>query len=683
MSWLSELANRAENLLNTIDNSAAEALNRPASRENENVWHMDPERSISPTNRAISDHYPYTVAPSKPSVNRERVENLNKSIPDARPPPIVSTEVSEQWDPIEFSVPAHQNVRPRSRGRNTETAASVAVVVHKSDSPTRLQTDSVDRQQRVANDSASHTDRDERLSRSSGYETLDSRGHASGTVESGAGAQKSTKYSPSTKIVSVQETASDIRLENKLLRSEVSSMSQEISDLLKRNHRASEENKELRGQLERLGKRLRDSDCQVRELQVQVKELEANQTPGSATDQAVHVSQNQAVLTASEMERLKTQLEASRKTITTLEASVQEARRQNSLTENRAQLAQRESARISQELAQYKEKATHILCMKEKLIASLRGEDTSMTDGESDHRGGQVEESADEKLISTIRAECEMLREEASRWKIEVDNRELTMQELDVQMQAERESLRRNLELAEQQAEREKQLREDADTESAHMRRRLREMEESFGRSKADLHAQLMNNEIELNRLRQLLARRQSSSSSGNSIVSANSSERIDPEHVLTLESRLRQLTDNLLTKQDALDSVLSQNHALKIRLEHFQTENESLTSALSNEEGHTDLRFRTPLQYGCTRLNTSTSPTPRVLRPAVVWMDGLTIRATNTLRRWPLTRCIFFAYLLFLHLWLLFFALTSHKVVTQDGGARVPLPIPAPAPPK
>lgn len=42
---------------------------------------------------------------------------------------------------------------------------------------------------------------------------------------------------------------SDLNLENKLLRSELSSMNQELSNLLRRNHRSSEEIKKLTNQV--------------------------------------------------------------------------------------------------------------------------------------------------------------------------------------------------------------------------------------------------------------------------------------------------------------------------------------------------------------------------------------------------------------------------------------------------
>ena len=94
-------------------------------------------------------------------------------------------------------------------------------------------------------------------------------------------------------------------------------------------------------------------------------------------------------------------------------------------------------------------------------------------------------------------------------------------------------------------------------------------MEESIGRTKAELHNQIMSNESEMQRLRQLLARRQIPSGGntpeGGAFVYNPLNARCDPETMLALESRVRQLTDNLLAKQDALDSVLAQNHALKV----------------------------------------------------------------------------------------------------------------------
>ena len=55
----------------------------------------------------------------------------------------------------------------------------------------------------------------------------------------------------------------------------------------------------------------------------------------------------------------------------TLEASLRESREQCSIAEKRADTAQKHSARVALELAQYKEKANQILTMKEKVGSLL------------------------------------------------------------------------------------------------------------------------------------------------------------------------------------------------------------------------------------------------------------------------------------------------------------------------
>ncbi|VDN39441.1 unnamed protein product [Dibothriocephalus latus] len=67
---------------------------------------------------------------------------------------------------------------------------------------------------------------------------------------------------------------------------------------------------------------------------------------------------------------------------------------------------------------------------------------------------------------------------------------------------------------------------------------------------------------------------------------------RSDTEQILALEARLRQLNDSLITKQDALDAVLAQNHGLKIRLERLDAENEVRLLSSSNAASSSELNF-------------------------------------------------------------------------------------------
>ncbi|CAI2737360.1 unnamed protein product, partial [Dicrocoelium dendriticum] len=211
------------------------------------------------------------------------------------------------------------------------------------------------------------------------------------------------------------------------------------------------------------------------------------------------------------------------------------------------------------------------------------------------------------------------------------------------------------------------QLREDSEAELIQLRIKHRELEVLTSKQKSELHAQLQASESELNRLRHLLSRRQTPSLSDSPAENQRGSHegaaltRTDPEHVLTLESRLRQLTDSLMSRQDALDSVLAQNHALKIRLERAQSDNESLASTLATEgyplatEPPVRLPYHSANGYGCARILLRNSVIPRPFHPFVSSLDEIAMRLTNLCRRWPLTRLLFFLYLAILHLWLLF----------------------------
>lgn len=606
MSWISEWANKAEHLLNTLDSSAAGAFNAHRNRNPPSVF----DNSAS-------------ARSALPEVVRDlEFDSANACQPAGDP----STDIGSQSMRNHGASKLRSSPKLKTLGNTTGTLSLLE---------------------------STHAGYEETAT-SSGYETVDSsRLSAFDEVNQGCPpilvTESDNQFLPPFKANLAQETAMDTKLENKLLRSEVSSLSQEISDLLKRNHKVVEENKELRGQVERLASQLRDSDARVRELQVKVKELLLDSSALSTRDERVTQLEQQLATTQTDLLTARGHLESSRERTKTIEYSLQESRRQNEIAEKRAELAQKESSRLVKELAQYKEKAAHILTMKENLIASLRAAESNPSETSD----------VDREMIKSLQAECDMLREEVSRWRIEADHRELSMQELEIQMQSERESLRRDLDLAEQHAQREKQLREDADSELVQLKRQLREYEDNTSRQKADWHAQLTASETEVGRLRQAMARRHPS---GSSQFLANSSPtestQTDTAHVLSLELRLRQLSDNLLTKQDALDSVLAQNHALKIRLERAQSDNESLVSTLSTQgysppDIHVPLPYHVSGNYGWARLTLHNSPIPRSLRPIPRLLDDVGIRITNILRRWPLVRLSFFVYIAFLHAWL------------------------------
>ncbi|RTG81959.1 uncharacterized protein DC041_0000535 [Schistosoma bovis] len=696
MSWLSNLANKAENFLNTLDNSAAEVfrstdqqrfLEEHISDYVDNTRNYPIETSFryhtltdsnQPNELLINSRHdmPVTVKPlemsattsfyqplSESNNQRTLVDTLNNNtLSELSSSSSVQSKISRNKD-LKSAAKSNSSIQ-QSNDLDLFNFLNTTKSVNSDEITNPLGRDAVRRDSLLSTSDKIEEDQ------SSGYETSLSTKHSGTPVKTSKEESSSVTTVHELEVLSEDSCkqsrnthpsiTSDLQLENKLLRSEVSSLSQEVSGLLRRNHKASEEIKQLTGQVDRLNNQLKDSDQRVRELQIKIKESELSKTPNTNNVELLEtkLKQTEMELTTvqNNLKYVQSQLEKNKLTINTLEASLYESRQQSLIADKRIELTQNDNIRLTRELTQYKEKANHILAMKERVISSLRGQDVNLEQLQTTVVNS--ENNSENELITSIRAECDLLREEATRWRLEVEHREMAMQELELQMQAEKDSLRRNIELSEQQAEREKQLREEADTELAHSRQSIRELEETFSRQKADLHNKLMSTESELARLRQIAS---------NESLRNTPPSRSDPENILTLESRIRQLTDNLLSKQDALDSI---------RLDRVLSDNESLISALPNYDTQLILGYGRSYQssiggYGCTKLNLHDTPIPKQLRPLAYRIDNFGIQIVNSFRRFPVIRLTVIIYLIILHLSIIivsFMPVDNMKTVTVGG---------------
>uniref|UniRef100_A0A0X3PYV4 Golgin subfamily A member 5 n=1 Tax=Schistocephalus solidus TaxID=70667 RepID=A0A0X3PYV4_SCHSO len=473
--------------------------------------------------------------------------------------------------------------------------------------------------------------------------------------------------------------AAQVALENKCLHSEVSSLNQEVTSLVQRNHKTEEDNARLRNQVFELERQLQNANAKLLELE-NVK--------------AIPEMSRQNRSLKSRLESLSQKLVAIERSLAESEEKAAEARKQAELSTARADHAQREVSRISRYLSEYKEKASHILANKEKLIEELQQSKagnkatcavsaSAVPEEENVHLHASQEEVGLLAEAKALRAEVTLLREEEANWRAETERRELAFQELETQLQFEHASLRRTLEVLEQQLTHEKQLRAESEKELLDLHVQLSAQEERAAREKVELHSLVQSNEAELARMRRMIAEGREPVVSQTSKQLSAPPPRTDTEQILALEARLRQLNDSLITKQDALDAVLAQNHGLKIRLERLDSENEvrllsssNAPSELTFQNGHPQrpsARFSS--SYGFARLHLIESSIPASLRAVIVSLDGLIIGLVGFLRRHPLFRLLFILYLFFLHLWFGFaFFLYAPAPLTSS-----PHPVPHP----
>uniref|UniRef100_A0A5K3F9C5 Leucine zipper transcription factor-like protein 1 n=1 Tax=Mesocestoides corti TaxID=53468 RepID=A0A5K3F9C5_MESCO len=428
--------------------------------------------------------------------------------------------------------------------------------------------------------------------------------------------------------------------ENRLLHNEVASLNQEIANLVKRNRRAEQESQFRMREVESLR-------VHVQSLQDRLKEVQrirsASGDIGSNT-QTVRKLESQ-------VKKLTATLDQTKQALTESESKASETLKLVDISAGRIEQLQQEVSCAVRSLTAYKEKAAAVLADKEKVISDLRqqisgGPPTSPST-----------EDASAPDVAAVQAELQHLREETLSLRQEADKRLLAATEMEEQAFEEHASLRRTIGLLEQQLQREKELRNEADAEILDLQRRLGSEEQRVARVKTDLQSA----EAELARMRRVLAEGGGGgggSASASPVASSRNgaaASSADAEQILAMEARIRQLSDSLVTKQDALDATLAQNHNLKIRLDRLEAESDArlLTDGRSGATFPGGGSQLPQMSHGFARLHLIDTSLPSWVRSIVVSLDAFMIRLVAHLRRRPLIRLLLIVYLFLFHVWL------------------------------
>ncbi|KAM7538524.1 hypothetical protein Aperf_G00000058025 [Anoplocephala perfoliata] len=468
----------------------------------------------------------------------------------------------------------------------------------------------------------------------------------------------------------VTKNSSDTVMENQLLHQEIASLNQEIAELVRRNKRAETEAQQrskepdavfwkittpqsarfsgsessridgLRGQVQSLKTRLEEAKRKAATLQ------QSNSASSSGSNVKFPEVQ---------IEKLTKSLISTRQALTESESKASEALKLADISSSRVEQLQQEITRLTLSLSSYKEKATAILSDKEKVISELRNR---LNKGDSS-------DISDED--ANLRREYEQLQEETITLRQEAEQRLLAASEMEERAVEEHASLRRTISLLEQQLQREKQLVADSDAEIIDLQRRLNVAEETSKQELASMSGQLRSAEAEVLRLRRspaLVDAPSSPTGTDHAVtpISPSTGRNVDAEaKIFELEAKARQLNDSLLTKQDALEATLAQNHALKIRLERLEAESDahlldSGRSASKFANGYPQFPQSSPSRspHGFARLHLIDTSLPGWLRGLVGEIDDWMIRFVAMLRRRPMIRILLMLYFSVFHVWLL-----------------------------
>uniref|UniRef100_A0A8C1SN35 Golgin subfamily A member 5 n=1 Tax=Cyprinus carpio TaxID=7962 RepID=A0A8C1SN35_CYPCA len=284
-----------------------------------------------------------------------------------------------------------------------------------------------------------------------------------------------------------------------------------------------------------------------------------------------------------------------------------------------------------QELQDYKNKASRILQSKEKLISSLK-----------EGSGLEVLEGAGVEL-EELRHEKELQREEIQKLQAQIQSLRTEIQDLETQALTETENWREQLAEVQEQHAQQIRAKQEIEAELERSKQELQYIEEEHHRIKTTLQGRVKDREDEIQKLRNQLTNK-ALSNSGQA----------------ELEGRLHQLTETLIQKQTMLEALGTEKNSLVFQLERLEQQLKSLQGG-QNSSSHINMAAmegrNTPILF-----NDADGPGTGVygkVREAASTIDRFSIRLGIFLRRYPMARVFVIIYMALLHLWVMIVLLT------------------------
>ncbi|XP_069049463.1 golgin subfamily A member 5 [Lepisosteus oculatus] len=726
MSWLADIAGKAEDFLNKVDQGAASALSKQQERV---TFAYDAADSASQYAGAYHGHEagPPRAPPEAPSFVTAAAGNIKKqqatllagtaNVASAPRPALSTSDAGSSRAPF---------VRPK------KTEPDDDLLFDFLNSTDKSLTGKLDAKREKPKAAAAASSQG--LSRASSLSSISTSTQSVKTSEDGSSREQGqdTPESSDSGLAGSQEPAkeelptadgpalpgkdngqsqvlSSLRLENQLLRNEVSSLNQEMAALIQRSKETQEEltktrarvdkwngdhsradraARELRSRVDDLTEAASAKDAQLAVLRVRLDEadqllrarteaLEAAQSERSRILQdhnegsSLH---NQALQTLQERLReaeafLKREQESYRQmqsesatrqakvegerqalaeALTAAERKSAEEKRRADELQQQLRVARGAAEAVRQEMLDYKQKASRILQSKEKLISSLK--EGSGLEGLDGHTASTME-------LEELRHERDLQREEIQKLLGQIQQLRTEIQEVENQQLAESESSREQLQELQEQLTTQRRAKQEVEAELERQKQELQYMEEELHRTKNTLQSRIKDREEEIQKLRNQLTNK----------TLSNSSQ-------AELENRLHQLTETLIQKQTMLEALGTEKSSLVFQLERMEQQLKSLQGSALNGpaismaamEGTEGARLRNvPILFSDTE-----SPAAGMygkVRKAASTIDKFSIRLGIFLRRYPVARVFIIIYMALLHLWVMIVLLTYTPEMHHD----------------
>ncbi|NWU89670.1 GOGA5 protein, partial [Upupa epops] len=729
MSWLADLAGKAEDLLNRVDQGAASALSKKDAASSTVNKNLDSTREYSQLHQHTGElKYQTSSKAGYISSAADNIKHHKATIlagtanvkPVCKTPPEVSSPVesvstlrtashfvrrkkSEPDDELLFDFLNSSEKEPNGRMHSKKERSKAPVLQNHS------RTSSISS---VSTSTHSVKTTEDSSIRSQGNETPDSSdsglgAQGDGLKDSALSAVTNVGLSPNDDLKSHE--LSNLRLENQLLRNEVQSLNQEMASLIQRSKETQEELNKSRERVEKWNTDHSKSDRMVRELRARVDDLteaigakdsqlavlkvrlqEADQFLNARTEalEAMQSEKSRIIQDHSEGSSLQNQA------LQTLQERLRDAdsmlkREQESYKQMQNEFA----ARLSKMEAERQNLAEGITVAERKYLDEKRRADDLQQQVKvtKNHLESAKQELTDYKQKATriLQSKEKLINSLKEGSGIEgLDSNTASTMELE-ELRHERDTQREEIQKLMGQIQQMRTELQDMETqqvsEAESMREQLQDLQEQIAahkRAKQEAESELERQKQELHYTEEELYRTKNTLQSRikdreeeiQKLRNQLTNKALSSSSQTELENRLHQLTETLIQKQTMLESLSTEKNSLVYQLERLEQHLKAVQGTSSNGpsinmagvDGAEGARMRSvPVLFSDMETNV-TGMYGRV-RKAASSIDHFSIRLGIFLRRYPIARVFIIIYMALLHLWVMVVLLTYTPEMHHD----------------
>uniref|UniRef100_A0A3Q2HTT3 Golgin subfamily A member 5 n=1 Tax=Equus caballus TaxID=9796 RepID=A0A3Q2HTT3_HORSE len=670
MSWFADLAGKAEDLLNRVDQGAATALSRKENTSNiiysKNTDYPDLHQQNADLSYQTGPRATYissaadnirnqkatilagtanVTVGSRTSVEASHpVENASVPRPSSQ---FVRRKKSEPDDELLFDFlnssqkePAGRVEIKKERGKTPVLQSSrTASVSSVNTSVTTIKTVEENPSGSQSHETSNNTDSGHEVQEDSSKENVSSDAACA-------------DHNPAPTDDGKSHELSNLRLENQLLRNEVQSLNQEMASLLQRSKETQEELNKARARVEKWNVDHSKSDRISRELRAQVDDL----------TEAVAAKDSQLAILKVRLQEADQLLSARTEALEALQSEksrIMQDHSEGSSLQNQALQTLQErlheaDAALKREQESYKQMQSEFAARLNKMEVERQNLAEAVTLAERKYSDEKKRVDEMQQQVKMYKSNLESSKQELIDYKQKATR---ILQDMEAQQVSEAESAREQLQDLQDQIAQQKASKQELEAELDRQKQEFHYIEEDLYRTKNTLQSRIKDREEEIQKLRNQLTNKTLSNSSQSE-----------------LENRLHQLTETLIQKQTMLESLSTEKNSLVFQLERLEQQMHSAAgsgsngpsinmSGVDNGEG-TRLR-NVPVLFNDTETNLAGMYGK--VRKAASSIDQFSIRLGIFLRRYPIARVFVIIYMALLHLWVMIVLLTYSPEMHHD----------------